>query len=107
MAEKQHGQEPTGSENNGVVFGYGQATEALEKLRNVIDQANQSIKDLTQVSEDWAQQAQGRAREVAKGLAAQSDWTTGKIPHVVGQNPLASLAAAFALGFLAARLIKR
>jgi ElaB/YqjD/DUF883 family membrane-anchored ribosome-binding protein len=107
MAESQPSRERSGGDGSGIAFGLSQASEAIEKLRAVVDQATRSIKDLTQVSESWAQEAQGRAREVAKQLGVQSDWATGKISETVEHNPLASLAVAFALGFLAASLIKR
>jgi ElaB/YqjD/DUF883 family membrane-anchored ribosome-binding protein len=90
-----------------MATGFTQATETLDKLRAVVDQATRSIKDLTQVSEQWAQEARGRAREVAKQLGEQSGWASGKLSETVEHNPLASLAVAFVLGFLAASLIKR
>jgi ElaB/YqjD/DUF883 family membrane-anchored ribosome-binding protein len=107
MAESQQTTERSEKEGNGVAFGFSQATDAIEKLRVVVDQTTRSINDLTQVSQQWAQEAQGRAREVAKQFGEQSEWATGKISHTVEQNPLSSLAVAFALGFLAASLIKR
>ena len=107
MAESEEDRERPAREGDGLAFGFSQATETLEKLRTVVDQAARSIKDLTQVSEQWVQDARGRARDVAKQLGEQSDWATGKISETVEHNPLASLAIAFALGFLAASLIKR
>jgi ElaB/YqjD/DUF883 family membrane-anchored ribosome-binding protein len=107
MAERQQSKERAGGEGNGFAFGFSQATEAVNKLRAVVDQATSAIKDLTQVSEEWVQQAQGRGREVAKQLGQQSDWATGKITETVEHNPMASLIVAFVLGFFMASLIKR
>jgi ElaB/YqjD/DUF883 family membrane-anchored ribosome-binding protein len=107
MAEGEVEKERAAGEGNGMAFGFSQATETIDKLRGVVDQATRSIKDLTQVSEQWAQEARDRARDVAKQLGVQSDWASGKISETVEHNPLASIAVAFALGFLAASLIKR
>ena len=107
MVEGQESRDRSAGEGNGMAVGISQATETLEKLRTVVDQATRSIKDLTQVSEQWAQEARGRARDVAKQLGEQGDWATGKLSETVEHNPLTSLAIAFALGFLAGSLIKR
>lgn len=107
MAEEHEGGERSGGNGGGASFGLSQATEAIEKLRTVVDQASRSIKDLTQASEHWAQEAQVRAREVAKELREQSEKAVGTVSETVEQNPLASLAVAFAVGFLLASLIKR
>ena len=107
MAERQQSRERAGGEGNGFALGFTQATEAVDKLCAVVGQATSAIKDLTQVSEEWVQQAQGRAQEVAKQLGQQSDWATGKITETVEHNPMASLVVAFVLGFFMASLIKR
>lgn len=108
IMEKQESAERSGGNGNAAtMFGLGQATEAIEKLRTVVDQASRSIKDLTQASEQWAQEAQVRAREVAKELRDQGEWAVGTVSDTVEHNPLASLAVAFAVGFLVASLIKR
>lgn len=88
-------------------FGFGQATEAVEKLRAVVEQASQSIRELTQASEQWAQTAQERATEMAKELRAQSERAVGTVTEQVEHNPLTSLAIAFAVGFLVASVTRR
>jgi ElaB/YqjD/DUF883 family membrane-anchored ribosome-binding protein len=107
MAEKQESGERSDGDGNAPAFGFAQATEAVDKLRNLVDQASRSIKDFTQASEQWAQDAQARAREVAKELSEQSGRAVGAVSETVEHNPLASLAVAFAAGFLLASLIKR
>ena len=87
--------------------GFGQATEAIEKLRAVVDQASRSIKDLTQASEQWARERRNAPSEVAKQLREQSGRAVGTMSETVEHNPLTSMAVAFAVGFLVASLIKR
>ena len=83
------------------------AIEAMEKLRLGIDQASQAIRDLTQVSEGWAQSAQGRAREMAKELRGQGERAVGTVSQQIEHNPLTSVTIAFAVGFLCAALTRR
>ena len=107
MAEKQESGEQSAGDGTAAAFGFSQATEAVEKLRAVVDQASRSIKELTQVSEQWAQDAQERAREVAQQLREQGGRAVGSMSETVEHNPLTSMAVAFAVGFLVASLIKR
>jgi ElaB/YqjD/DUF883 family membrane-anchored ribosome-binding protein len=107
MAEKHESGERSGGDGNGPGFGFSQATEAVDKLRTVVDQASRSIKELTQASEQWAHDAQERAREVAGQLREQSSRAVGTVSETVEHNPLTSMAVAFAVGFLVASLIKR
>jgi ElaB/YqjD/DUF883 family membrane-anchored ribosome-binding protein len=107
MAEKKESKEWLGGAGNAIESGFSQAAEAIEKLRTVVDQASRSIKDLTEASEHWAQDAQERAREVASQLRAQSNRAVGSMTETVEHNPLTSMAVAFAVGFLVASLIKR
>lgn len=88
-------------------FGFNQATEAIEKLRSVVEQASQSIRELSQASEQWAQTAQQRATEMAKELRAQSERAVGTVSEQVEHNPLTALAIAFAAGFLVATVTRR
>ncbi|HEY3910501.1 MAG TPA: hypothetical protein VGM07_11495 [Stellaceae bacterium] len=97
---------PLGDKESGG-FGFSQATEAVEKLRSVVEQASQSIRELTQASEQWAQTAQERATEMAKELRAQSERAVGTVTEQVEHNPLTSLAIAFAVGFLVASVTRR
>ena len=106
MAEQQESAGRASGDGKATAFGLSQATEAVEKLRAVVEQASRSIKDLTQASEHWAQEAPGRARGVAQQLREQSGRAVGTVSETVEHNPLASLAAAFAIGFLVASLIK-
>jgi ElaB/YqjD/DUF883 family membrane-anchored ribosome-binding protein len=106
MAEKQEADEHSGDGGKSGL-GFGQASDAVEKLRSVVDQASRSIRDLTQASEQWAQTAQERASEMAKELRTQGERAVGTVSQQVEHNPLASLAVAFAVGFLVASLVRR
>ena len=111
MPEHQETKERTTSGGNGEAnasnYGVVQATEAMEKLRTVVDQASQSIKDWTELGQQWAQNAPGRAQEMAQQVREQGGKAVGTMSETVEQHPLASMAAAFAVGFLLASLIKR
>ena len=107
MAEDQESTRGSGGAASATESGFNQAAEAVEKLRAVVDQASRSIKDLTEASEHWAQEAQERAREVANQLREQSSRAVGTMTETVEHNPLTSMAVAFAVGFLLASLIKR
>jgi ElaB/YqjD/DUF883 family membrane-anchored ribosome-binding protein len=88
-------------------FGLDQVTDAIEKLRAMVDQASESIRDLSKASEQWAQTAQERATEMAKELRAQSERAVGTVSEQVEHNPLTALAIAFAAGFLVATVTRR
>lgn len=124
-AEKQEtGTRSPGSEAYGG-DGFAQATEALEGLRGVIDQASRAVRDLTQASQQWTQIAQDRARDMGQELRnqggralagmsqqAQEFRTQGQralteVTQRVEHNPLTSLAVAFGLGYLIAMLTRR
>src|SRR6266446_10469259 len=96
-----------GGEGNAISLGLPQATEAIEKLRSRIDQASQAMRDLTQVTEQWAQGTQGRVRDMAKELRTQGERAVGSVSRQVEHNPLTSLAIAFAVGCVLATLIRR
>ncbi|HYZ41672.1 MAG TPA: hypothetical protein VE687_13765 [Stellaceae bacterium] len=83
-----------------------QATEALERFRSVIDQASQALRDLAQATGEWAPSTD-RAREVAQGLRSQGEQYVGTVSRQVEQNPMASIAIAFALGCLLAAIVTR
>jgi len=105
--------------------GLGQAGEALEGLRSVIDQASRAVHELTQASQQWTKIAQERGRDMseelrnqgqrdlssvsqqAQGLREQGEWALGGVSEQVERNPLTSLTIAFALGYLAATLMRR
>jgi ElaB/YqjD/DUF883 family membrane-anchored ribosome-binding protein len=107
MAEKQETGDRSGGDGGGSGFGFGQASEAVDKLRSVVDQASQSIRDLAQASEQWAHTAQERATEMAKELRAQGERAVGTVSQQVEHNPMTSVAVAFAVGFLVASLVRR
>ena len=105
--------------------GFGQAAQALEGLRSVVDQASRAVRDLTQASQQWTQVAQERAREMSQELRTQGERAlsgvsqqaqelrnqgqraVAGVSEQVEQNPLTSLAIAFALGYLLATLTRR
>ena len=105
--------------------GFGQAAQALEGLRSVVDQASRAVRDLTQASQQWTQVAQERAREMGQELRTQGERAfsgvsqqaqelrnqgqraVAGVSEQVEQNPLTSLAIAFALGYLLASLTRR
>jgi ElaB/YqjD/DUF883 family membrane-anchored ribosome-binding protein len=83
-----------------------QAAQALEGLRSVIEQASQVLRDLTQAGGQWSQSAD-RAREMAQGLRNQGEQYVGTVSRQVEQNPMISIAVAFAMGYLLATLTRR
>jgi len=105
--ERTDGSSPRPDGGNGVLLSSRQAAEAIDKLRSGIDQASRAMRDLTQVSGHWAQDVQERAFEAAKGLRSQGERAVGTVSQQVEHNPLASLAVAFAVGFICATLIRR
>lgn len=106
MSENQEGWSRPGGDGN-APYGVNQATEAVDKLRGVLDQASRSMRELTQATEQWAQETQTWAREMAKEWRAQGERAVGTVSHQVEQNPLTSLAIAFAVGFLVASVTRR
>jgi ElaB/YqjD/DUF883 family membrane-anchored ribosome-binding protein len=107
MAEKQETGDRSGGKDGAGESGFSQASEAVEKLRSVVDQASRSFRDLTQASEQWAHTAQERAAEMAKELRTQGERAVGSVSEQVEHYPLASLTVAFAVGFLVASLVRR
>ena len=94
-----------GGDSGGTALGR-QATEALEGLRSVIEQVSKALRDLTQASGQWAQGAD-RAREMAQGFRTQGEQAVGTVSRQVEQNPMMSLAVAFAMGYLLATMTRR
>jgi ElaB/YqjD/DUF883 family membrane-anchored ribosome-binding protein len=92
---------------NGGMLSSLDATKAVERLRSGIDQASSAMRDLTQVGGDWAQSLQERALDMTKELRSQGDRAVGTVSQQVEHHPLASLAVAFAMGFICASLIRR
>ncbi len=82
---------------NGTLLGSGEAAETIERLRSGIDQASRAMRDLTQVSGDWAHGVQERVRDMAKELSSQGERAVGTVSRQVEHNPLTSLAVAFAV----------
>ena len=83
-----------------------QASQAIEGLRSVIEQASQVLRELTQAGSQWVQNTD-RAREMAQGLRVQGEQAVGTVSRQVEQNPMMSLAVAFAMGYLLATLTRR
>jgi ElaB/YqjD/DUF883 family membrane-anchored ribosome-binding protein len=107
MAEKQESGERSGGNSDMFGFGFSQATEAVEKLRAVADEASRSIKEFSQASAQWASEKHERAHEMAKQLREQGGRAAGTVSEAVERNPLTSVAVAFAVGFLLASMIRR
>ena len=84
-----------------------QATEAVEGLRAVIEQASTTLRELTQVSGEWADSAQTRAREMASQVRNQGEWAVGTISRQVEQNPMTALVVAFGVGYLCGMMTRR
>jgi ElaB/YqjD/DUF883 family membrane-anchored ribosome-binding protein len=81
--------------------GGGEASaEALARLRVVIDQATQAIREFGMMSEEWAGVA-------ARDLRRQGERAVGSLSRQVEANPLAGLAVAFAIGYLCGVLTRR
>jgi ElaB/YqjD/DUF883 family membrane-anchored ribosome-binding protein len=94
-----------GGDSGGTALGQ-QASQALEGLRSVIEQASQVLRDLTQAGGQWVQDTD-RAREMAQGLRVQGEQAAGTVSRQVEQNPMMSLAIAFAMGYLLATMTRR
>ena len=92
---------------NGTLLSSREATEAIERLRSGIDQASRAMRDLTQVSGDWAHGVQERVRDMAKELSSQGERAVGTVSRQVEHNPLTSLAVAFVVGVICTSLIRR
>lgn len=94
-----------GGDSSGAVLGQ-QASQAIEGLRSVIEQASQVLRDLTQAGTQWVQNTD-RAREMAQGLRTQGEQAVGTVSRQVEQNPMMSVAIAFAMGYLLATMTRR
>jgi ElaB/YqjD/DUF883 family membrane-anchored ribosome-binding protein len=108
LGQKQQSEDRSdGAAGNGTALNLRQATDAIDKLRARIDQVSTAMRDLTQVSEQWAQGTQGRVRDMATELRHQSERAVSTVSQQVEHNPLTSLAIAFALGCVFGTLIRR
>lgn len=94
-----------GGDSAGTALGQ-QASQALEGLHSVIEQASQVLRELTQAGGQWVQNTD-RAREMAQGLRVQGEQAVGTVSRQVEQNPMISIAVAFAMGYLMATLTRR
>ncbi len=83
------------------------AEAAHDATRSVVDKASQTVHGLAQTGERWAKSAEERTVELGRGLVGQGERAVDGVTRQVGQNPLASLAIAFGVGFLCAALIRR
>jgi ElaB/YqjD/DUF883 family membrane-anchored ribosome-binding protein len=84
-----------------------QAKEASQALRAAIDQASHTLRALRRASEGWARHAEGRTGEIGKGSRGPGERAVGGVARQVEQNPLTSVAIAFAVGFLCAAAARR
>jgi len=115
MTDKQEsGDGSLAGENVGSVQGWlspRQLTDALDRLRSVVDQTSQMLRDFGQTSGEWTQAAQNRASDMARHLRNQGGIAVDSVSRQVERNPLASVAIAFAVGFacaaVATTLIRR
>jgi ElaB/YqjD/DUF883 family membrane-anchored ribosome-binding protein len=108
LGQKQPGDERAdGGAGNETALNLRQATDAIDKLRARIDQTSAAMRDLTQLSEQWAQGTQGRVREMAMELRSQGERAVSTVSQQVEHNPITSLAVAFALGCIVGTLIRR
>jgi hypothetical protein len=110
-AEKQEsgGRDPDAGRTNGGDGGTTalsqQASQAVEWLRSVIEQATQVLRDLIQAGGQWIQRGD-RAQEMAQGLRVQGEEAVGTVSRQV-EHPIMSVAVAFAMGYLLATLTRR
>jgi ElaB/YqjD/DUF883 family membrane-anchored ribosome-binding protein len=95
------------SDGSEASLGLRQASDAIDKLRSRIDQASQAMRELTQVTEQWAEGTQHRVRGMAKELRHHGERAVDSVSRQVEHNPMTSVAIAFAIGFLCATLIRR
>jgi ElaB/YqjD/DUF883 family membrane-anchored ribosome-binding protein len=108
LGQKQQSEDRAdGGAGNGTALNLRQATDAIDKLRSRIDEASQAMRDLTQVSEQWAQGTKGRVRDMAIELRNQGERAVNTVSQQVEHNPLTSLGIAFALGCVFGTLIRR
>src|SRR2546423_14775581 len=91
-----------GGDSSGTALGQP-ASQALEGLRSVIEQASQVLRELTQAGSQWVQNTD-RAREMAQGLRTQGEQAVGTGSRQGEQDPMMSLPGAFRAGYLLAAI---
>jgi hypothetical protein len=101
-AEKQESAAANGSE-----AAIEEANEAASGLRAAIGEASRTLHGLARAGKERARDAEARAVEVGKELRGHGERAAGGVARQVRENPLVSLAVAFALGFLCAALVRR
>lgn len=84
-----------------------QATDAIERLRGVVEQATTTFRDLSQSGGEWAQQAQVRARDMANQMRDQGEWAVGTMSRQVEQYPMTSIVMALGVGFMLGMAVRR
>jgi hypothetical protein len=103
MIEEARSQEnAAGGKPDGDASAGEQASAEHFGLRAAIDRASSGLRGLTRAGEEWAE-----GLEIGKGLREQGARAVGGVARQVEQNPLASIAIAFALGFLCAAAVTR
>jgi ElaB/YqjD/DUF883 family membrane-anchored ribosome-binding protein len=84
-----------------------QANEARHGLRAAVDHASSSLRELRGAGTQWAKGSQERAVALGKDLRGRGERAVGGVSQRVEQNPLTSVAVAFAVGFVCASLVRR
>jgi ElaB/YqjD/DUF883 family membrane-anchored ribosome-binding protein len=95
------------SAEEGGATALDQANEALHGLRAAVDHASQSLRELSWAGTHWAKDAEERALALGKDLRGRGERAVGGVTRQVEQNPLTSLAVAFAVGFVCAVFVAR
>jgi len=90
---------PDGGEQSGGTSGFA-------PLRVAFGRASDTWRKLKGAGGQWANGAEGRVVEIGKELRGQGERAVGEVAKQVERNPLASLAIAFALGFLCATVAR-
>jgi ElaB/YqjD/DUF883 family membrane-anchored ribosome-binding protein len=103
-SQREERADAAGGEGNGAAAAFEHAGAALSGLRSAVDHASRSLRELSRAGEEWAKGAETRAIEIGKDMRGRGERAVGGVARQVEQNPLASLAVAFALGFVCATL---
>jgi ElaB/YqjD/DUF883 family membrane-anchored ribosome-binding protein len=81
-----------------------QANEALHGVRGAFDRASHSLREYGRAGEQWVEE---RAVELGKELRGQGGRAMEGLCRQVEQNPLTSIAIAFALGIVCTMIARR
>ena len=84
-----------------------QATDAIDRLRGVVEQATTTFGELSRSGGEWAQQAQVRARDMANQARSQGEWAVGTMSRQVEQYPMTSIILALGVGYMLGMMTRR